>query len=186
VTQGGTGNTNTSDIEQGLITAGTNLDAVVLQGGIDTTNEASVVQDGTNQNAELDQHGADGTSNVAFITQDGADNTAIVNQNGTGKHQRFYDHPAWFGRFEQHHGRPGRHEQHQLVVRDPDGWRPDVHCYAKLRPHRLQRTAPSGLSSPLARRNWEESPEFFMKLHILTLLGALAIAALGKAAADLE
>jgi hypothetical protein len=82
VTQGGTGNTSTSDIEQGLVVPGNNLDATVMQGGLSGTNDAAVIQDGTNQDSFLDQHG-DTTSNVASISQDGNANQATINQNGT-------------------------------------------------------------------------------------------------------
>jgi hypothetical protein len=84
VTQDGSGNKSTSDLDQGLVVTGSNLDAKIHQGGTDTTSGSIVKQDGANQSVELDQHGAGGTTNTSMITQDGDGDSAIVNQNGTG------------------------------------------------------------------------------------------------------
>lgn len=83
VTQDGSHNTNTSDLDQGLGVSGSNLDATIHQGGDHTTNVSTVTQDGSNQSVDLDQHGAGGTMNMSSIIQDGDSNAATVLQNGT-------------------------------------------------------------------------------------------------------
>lgn len=83
ITQDGAGNTSTVDVEQGLVGGGTDLSATVHQGGLDTTNEATIIQHNSDQTVLLDQHGAGLTDNFASIIQDGVANTADVLQNGT-------------------------------------------------------------------------------------------------------
>ena len=94
--QEGTGNTNMSDIDQGLNSASDNLTAFVTQGGNANHNGATVKQDGTDGYADILQGGdtnlntadvtQDGMHNETFVTQDGSDNTndATVQQTGTG------------------------------------------------------------------------------------------------------
>jgi hypothetical protein len=83
ITQDGAGNTSTIDVDQGLVGGGIDLSATVHQGGLDTTNEATIVQSNSDQTVLLDQHGASLTDNFASIIQDGVSNTADVLQNGT-------------------------------------------------------------------------------------------------------
>ena len=84
VTQTGDRNTNTSDIDQGMVVSGVNLATTVLQTGEDTTSEAQIDQDGTDQTAIVEQRGLGFTNNFATILQDGSNNLADVLQNGTG------------------------------------------------------------------------------------------------------
>lgn len=84
LTQTGDRNKNTSDIEQGLVVSGNNLSVQALQTGEDTTNEAQIKQDGSDQSVILEQRGLGLTDNFASIVQDGTNNAADVLQNGTG------------------------------------------------------------------------------------------------------
>jgi len=94
--QTGIGNTNISDIDQGLVVPGDTLTAFVTQGGTDNHNGATVKQEGLDGYADILQGGdtngntadvtQDGQHNETFVTQDGSDNTndATVQQTGTG------------------------------------------------------------------------------------------------------
>ena len=84
LTQTGDRNTNTSDIEQGLVVSGNILSVQLLQTGEDTINEAQIKQDGDGQSAIVEQRGLGLTNNFASILQDGSNNFADVLQNGTG------------------------------------------------------------------------------------------------------
>jgi Curlin associated repeat len=84
LTQTGDRNHNTSSIEQGLVVSGDALSADILQTGEDTTNEANLTQDGSDQTALVEQRGLGLTNNFASIVQDGTNNSVDVLQNGTG------------------------------------------------------------------------------------------------------
>jgi hypothetical protein len=84
LTQTGDRNHNTADIEQGLNVSGDTLSAQVLQTGEDTTNEAQIKQDGSDQTVIVEQRGLGFTNNFASILQDGTNNKSDVLQNGTG------------------------------------------------------------------------------------------------------
>jgi hypothetical protein len=84
LTQTGDRNHNTADIEQGLVVSGDTLSATLLQTGEDTTSEAQLKQDGSNQSVIVEQRGLALTNNFASVLQDGTPNVADVLQNGTG------------------------------------------------------------------------------------------------------
>ncbi len=84
LTQTGDRNNNTSDIEQGVIVPGDNLSVQALQTGEDTTSEAQIKQEGSDQSVILEQRGLGFTNNFASILQDGTNNAVDVLQNGTG------------------------------------------------------------------------------------------------------
>jgi hypothetical protein len=82
VLQTGNGNTNTSDIDQGLGGGGDTLTTFVEQRGQGSVNDAHVAQDGFASYADILQRGQ-GNSNTTSVTQDGTNNEAFVTQRGS-------------------------------------------------------------------------------------------------------
>lgn len=79
----GTGNTNVSHIDQGLVAPSDTLTAFVTQDGTDNHNGAAVKQDGHDGYADILQ-GGDANGNTADVTQDGVHNETFVTQDGSG------------------------------------------------------------------------------------------------------
>lgn len=99
-------NSNTSTIEQGLAAASDHLSATVTQTGILTTNESTIVQDGTMNEATVVQNGTGnmsdsmimqmgtGDANSASVEQGGGGNTnsSMISQNGGGLNATVIQH----------------------------------------------------------------------------------------------